>query len=73
MKSLGKMNGSSYLLGVFLAILSGSINNVGLVFQKKVVNEVADDAKFFRKILNSSSLLMHTHLRHLKGFCKLKT
>jgi len=45
------MNGSSYLLGVFLAILSGSINNVGLVFQKKVVNEVADDAKFFRNLV----------------------
>ena len=45
------MNGSSYLLGVFLAILSGSINNVGLVFQKKVVNEVADDAKFFRSLV----------------------
>ena len=45
------MNSSSYLLGVFLAILSGSINNVGLVFQKKVVNEVADDAKFFRNLV----------------------
>jgi len=45
------MDGSSYLLGVFLAILSGSINNVGLVFQKKVVNEVADDAKFFRNLV----------------------
>ena len=45
------MNSSSYLLGVFLAILSGSINNVGLVFQKKVVNEVAADAKFFRSLV----------------------
>ncbi|MFX0156194.1 MAG: hypothetical protein ACFE9Q_16860 [Candidatus Hodarchaeota archaeon] len=45
------MNGSFYLLGVFLAILSGSINNVGLVFQKKVVNQVSDDAKFFRSLV----------------------
>ncbi len=45
------MNGSFYLLGVFLAILSGSINNIGLVFQKKVVNEVSPDAKFFRSLV----------------------
>ncbi len=45
------MNGTFYLLGVFLAILSGSINNIGLVFQKKVVNEVASDAKFFRSLV----------------------
>ncbi len=45
------MDGSFYLLGVFLAILSGSINNIGLVFQKKVVNEVAADAKFFRSLV----------------------
>jgi len=45
------MNGFSYLLGVFLAILAGSINNIGLVFQKKVVNEVAPEAKFFRSLV----------------------
>ncbi len=45
------MNGSLYLLGVFLAILSGSINNIGLVFQKKVVNEVSAEAKFFRSLV----------------------
>lgn len=45
------MNGSFYLLGVFLAILSGSINNIGLVFQKKVVNEVSAEAKFFRSLV----------------------
>ncbi|NVM36186.1 MAG: hypothetical protein HWN81_11370 [Candidatus Lokiarchaeota archaeon] len=45
------MNGSFYLLGVFLAILSGSINNIGLVFQKKVVNEVPPEAKFFRSLV----------------------
>jgi len=45
------MNGSFYLLGVFLAILSGSINNIGLVFQKKVVNEVSNEAKFFRSLV----------------------
>ena len=45
------MNGFFYILGVFLAILSGSINNVGLVLQKKVVNEVPPEAKFFRSLV----------------------
>ena len=45
------MDSSLYLFGVFLAILSGSINNIGLVFQKKVVNEVAPEAKFFRSLV----------------------
>jgi len=45
------MNGSFYLLGVFLAILSGSVNNIGLVLQKKVVNEVLPEAKFFRSLV----------------------
>ncbi|MFW9971032.1 MAG: hypothetical protein ACFFDF_12635 [Candidatus Odinarchaeota archaeon] len=45
------MNGPFYVLGVFLAILSGSINNIGLVLQKKVVNEVPSEAKFFRSLV----------------------
>jgi len=46
------MNGSPYLFGVFLAITSGSVNNVGLVLQKKVVNEVvAKEQKFFRNLV----------------------
>ncbi|MFX0048298.1 MAG: hypothetical protein ACFE8G_09040 [Candidatus Hermodarchaeota archaeon] len=45
------MNGFLYLFGVFLAILSGSINNVGLVLQKKVVNEIHPEAKFFRSLI----------------------
>jgi len=47
------MNGSFYLLGVFLAVLSGSINNVGLVLQKKVVNGVPPEAKFFRSLVKN--------------------
>jgi len=45
------MDGSLYLFGVFLAILSGSINNIGLVLQKKVVNQVPPEAKFFRSLV----------------------
>lgn len=45
------MNGFSYLFGVLLAILSGIINNLGLILQKKVVNEVAPEAKFFRSLV----------------------
>ncbi|MHA1803449.1 MAG: hypothetical protein ACTSU4_02820 [Promethearchaeota archaeon] len=49
---------SSYLLGVFLAIISGSINNIGLVFQKKVVNEVSEDEKFFRSLMKKPLWVM---------------
>ncbi|MCJ7648132.1 MAG: hypothetical protein MUP85_05935 [Candidatus Lokiarchaeota archaeon] len=45
------MDGSLYLSGVFLAILAGSINNIGLVFQKKVVNGIPPEAKFFRSLV----------------------
>ena len=40
-----------YITGVFLAIIAGSINNIGLVLQKKVVNEVSEEAKFFRSLV----------------------
>lgn len=46
------MDASLYWLGVFLAITSGSMNNIGLVLQKKVVNEVvAEEEKFFRNLV----------------------
>ena len=46
------MDASLYWLGVFLAITSGCVNNIGLVFQKKVVNEVvAEEEKFFRNLV----------------------
>ncbi|MHA1723930.1 MAG: hypothetical protein ACTSXH_03700 [Promethearchaeota archaeon] len=45
------MDNASYLLGVLLAIISGSVNNVGLVFQKKVVNELSEEEKFFRNLV----------------------
>ena len=63
------MDSSLYLIGVFLAILSGSINNIGLVFQKKVVNEVLPEAKFFRSLVKKplwiTGLLMAVSYTHL--------
>jgi len=45
-----------YLLGVALAIASGIVNNVGMVFQKKVVNDIPAEARqnqFFRTLLKN--------------------
>ncbi|NVM02259.1 MAG: hypothetical protein HWN67_07975 [Candidatus Helarchaeota archaeon] len=41
----------NYWLGVFFAVLSGVLANIGTVLQKKVVNEVSDEAKFFRSLI----------------------
>ncbi len=40
-----------YWLGVSLAISSGLSNNLGTVFQKKVINALPDEAKFFRSLV----------------------
>ncbi len=42
---------SFYWLGVSLAISSGLSNHLGTVFQKKVINELPDEAKFFRSLV----------------------
>ncbi len=47
------MEGSFYLLGVSLAIISGIVNNLGSVFQKKVVNDLPGEAKFFRSLIKN--------------------
>ncbi len=40
-----------YWLGVFLAILAGSTTQSGSVLQKKVVNEVSEEAKFMKSLV----------------------
>ncbi len=40
-----------YWLGVSLAISSGLSNHLGTVFQKKVINNLPDEAKFFRSLV----------------------
>ncbi len=52
------METSFYILGVFLAIISGSVNNIGSVLQKKVVNELPTEAKFFRSLIKKPLWLM---------------
>jgi len=45
-----------YLLGVVLAILGGVVNQLGAVFQKKVVNDVPKEAReerFMRTLIRS--------------------
>lgn len=45
------MTANLYWLGVFFAISSGLSNHLGTVFQKKVINELPDEAKFFRSLV----------------------
>jgi len=45
------MAANFYWLGVSLAISSGLSNHLGTVFQKKVINELPDEAKFFRSLV----------------------
>jgi hypothetical protein len=40
-----------YWLGISLAISSGLSNHIGTVFQKKVINELPDESKFFRSLV----------------------
>ena len=50
------MMASLYWFGVFLAIMSGIVNNFGTVLQKKVVNDVPQDQrdeKFYRTLLTN--------------------
>ncbi|MFX1353516.1 MAG: DMT family transporter [Promethearchaeota archaeon] len=42
-----------YWIGVLMAILSGVVNNFGTVLQKKVVNEIKDDSKFFKNLIKN--------------------
>ncbi len=48
------MGASVYTLGVTFAIISGIINNLGTVLQKKVVNDKSDeDSKLMKKLIKS--------------------
>lgn len=42
-----------YWLGVLMAIISGIANNYGTVLQKKVVNEIKDNSKFFKSLIKN--------------------
>ncbi|MCK4280635.1 MAG: hypothetical protein KAX10_00850, partial [Candidatus Lokiarchaeota archaeon] len=48
-----KMDSSLYLVGISFAILSGIINNFGIILQKKVVNEIRAEVKFGRALIKN--------------------
>ena len=53
------MGASVYTLGVTFAIISGIINNLGTVLQKKVVNDKSDeDSKLMKNLIKSPLWLM---------------
>ena len=53
------MDASVYTIGVMFAIISGIINNLGAVLQKKVVNDKSDeDSKLMKNLIKSPLWLM---------------
>jgi len=51
------MASSFYWLGVSFAITSGISNQIGTVFQKKVVNELPEESKFMRSLIKNRFLI----------------
>ena len=56
-----------YWLGVSLAIFSGISNNIGTVFQKKVVNELPEESKFMRSLVKNRIWLFGLLLQYGLG------
>ncbi len=42
-----------YVLGVIIAISSGCVNNLGVLFQKKVINDHREEPEFLRSLIKS--------------------
>ncbi|MHA1687884.1 MAG: hypothetical protein ACTSUN_00860 [Promethearchaeota archaeon] len=43
----------SYTLGIILAITSGAVNNLGILFQKKVINDHVEDPEFLKSLIKN--------------------
>ncbi|MHA1805179.1 MAG: hypothetical protein ACTSU4_11745 [Promethearchaeota archaeon] len=43
----------SYTLGIILAITSGAVNNLGVLFQKKVINDHVEDPEFLKSLIKN--------------------
>jgi len=52
------MDGEFYILGIIFAILAGCTTNIGLLLQKKVVNQVPDDAKLMKTLIKNKLWLL---------------
>jgi len=55
-KKVDDVMANEYIIGVILAILGGVVNSIGVIFQKKVVNEIPKenrDEKFIRTLFKS--------------------
>ncbi len=52
------MDTSLYYMGISFAILSGIINNFGIILQKKVVNEIRAEVKFGRALIKNRLWLL---------------
>jgi len=65
-----KIMDARYILGVVLAILSGVLNNAGVLLQKKVVNQVPPEGRgqgFMRRLLTTPLWLLGLFLQIVLG------
>jgi len=58
---------SFYWLGVSLAISSGLSNHIGTILQKKVINELPNESKFFRSLVKERLWLIGLILQYGLG------
>lgn len=49
---------NDYFIGVFLAIISGILNSVGLILQKQAINEIPAEAKLMRSLVKMPRWVM---------------
>ena len=56
-----------YWLGVVLAIISGILNNLGSVLQKKVINEMPKEGKFFRSLVKNPTWILGFIIQMVAG------
>ena len=61
------MDPTTYILGIVLAILSGIVNNLGTVLQKKVVNEHRNDEEFLKNLAKNPTWLFGLILQLVLG------
>ena len=51
-------NQNRYILGVFVAILAGIIIDLGIILQKKIINEHKDDEEYIKNLIRSKEWLL---------------
>lgn len=57
----------SYLLGVFFAIAAGCVNQIGVLLQKKIINQHLDDSEFLKNLRKNKVWILGLLLQMIVG------